>query len=956
MRLILLFLPLLLMAQAPHPWLVYYNNEAPLSAFTPYDPIILQPAFHPALGPLLNQGKGLLGYVNAGEVSLEDSWFLEAKNKGLLLGENQNFPGSFAVDIRKEAWEELLLGTVIPHILDQGFTGIFLDQLDVALNLGMEEAAEHLIKKIREKFPKISIMLNRAYKILPKVGHLIDYELAETLYTSYDFKEKRYFIRPNDEFEWQLKEIDAARKKFPELLFFSLDYWNLKDQKMIEKIYKKEIAVGMRPYVSDILLNQIVAPPKAKTNILPRHILAFWDSKVDLQLENSLAHKFLEMPLNHLGFDLIYVDIHDSLPNLAQYNDLCGILICFQEETKMQKPETFIDWAVAAIELGKKVVLMSNPGFLADLEGLYTPEDVQNRLYERIGFINTQRFINYPFDYTIAFHDSLTPFERNYPDPLPGFYVTKLSDPDAVSHLSLAVEGKIESHADLIITTPHGGYVSQYYANNYDPMLYMTNPRVLGWYLDPFRFFEKIFIQKSVPIPDTTTLAGRRIFYATCHGDNWNGGTAIEEYRDQNKYCSELILEKIIQPYPDIPTAVGIIAATVDPTWVARKKSQEIARAYNALPQVEATSHTYSHPFDWEFFKGGDPKKEINYLGLYPDGSWQNSYLSWFRAKTKIKGYAESPLEWGFVIPRAYAKKPFDLPLEIGGAVHYLNQFTPPNNQVNLLLWPGDGRPWETPLALCYQAAIKQLGGGFVRFDPEYPSHLFVFPLGRKPGGWIQPYASCSAENSYTNGWSDRFYGYKYLPATLQNTESPRRLKPIQLYYHSYSGEYLASINAIIQNIDYIRTQNYIPIKTSRFCTIVEGFYSTQIEMIGPMCWKIHERGGLQTIRFDHAEKADIDLAESIGVIGWTRHEGSLYVYLDKAEKTPLLALGAEVRDLPYLIDSSWEIWNVKREGASVTFTAQGFGKLQMRWKIGGAIKEFLMDLPSNQEVTMRVE
>jgi len=958
MLILLLLLPLYLSAveQEP-PWLIYYNDQAPIEAFAPYNPIILQSARHPPLAPLLEQKKKLLGYVNIGEVSEEDPWFVEAKERGLLKQENPNWPGSFGVDLANPVWETLLLETIIPTLLHQGFTGIFLDQIDVALEAGMHLEAVRYIKKIREKFPKIQIMLNRGYQILHEVGSEIDYELIETLYTTYDFKNKTYLLRKEAEIQWQLGQIDAAKKEFPELLFFSLDYWDLNDQKMVDAIYEKEIAAGMRPYVSTIQLDTIPARLEGQNRFLPRHILTFWDSKVDLHIEDSLPHRLLEMPLNYLGFDLIYADVHDPLPDMSQRYDVCGILLCFQDKTAVKDPSKLIDWASRAIDAGKKVVILRNPGFLTDLKGRYTTEDVQNRLYEKIGFVNTQRFIEYPFGYTVVSQDQLTPFERNYPDPLPGFYVTKVSDKRAISHLSLAVDGSIESRSDLIITGPNGAYVSEFYANNYDPILYRTDPRGLGWYLDPFSFFQQVFAQEVVPIPDTTTLAGKRIFYATCDGDNWNGGTAIEEYRGQNKYCSEVILEKIIEPNRDMPISVSIVAATVDPNWVARKKSQEIARAYNKLPQVEAASHTYSHPFDWGFFKENGQAKELLLLGHYPDGSWQNSYLSWFRAKNQEKGYeAYSQNNWGYVVPRAYAKKPFNLNLEIEGSVSYLNQFISPNNPIKLLLWPGDGRPWETPLALCYKAKIAQLGGGFVRFDSEYPSNLFVFPLARKPGGWIQPYASCPAENSYTNGWSNRFYGYRYLKATLENTESPRRLKPIQLYFHSYSGEYQASIDAIAENIAYIQTQPVIPIRASRFCDIVQGFYSLKVEEVGPMQWKIHDRKGLETLRLDHAKSLEVDLAQSTGVVGWTREHGSLYVYLDKAEAVPTLSLGKSVTDLPYLIDSSWEIWDIRRKDSEVIFNTKGWGKLIMHWSIAGNIREFVMELPNDQEFTLRLK
>ncbi len=706
----------------------------------------------------------------------------------------------------------------------------------------------------------------------------------------------------------------------------------------------------------------LLCPFALIADAIPRHVIAFWDSVVDLTVDDCLVHRTVEMPLNHLGLDVVYYDIQKPLPDLSPQDGIRGIILCFQGSTKMPDPKAFIEWAIDGVDKGKKIVIMRNPGFLADSKGNYTSGDLQNRLFEKIGFTNTQEWIEYPFDYQIiSAGKELFPFEKQYPNPLPGFYITRAYEAAAKAYLKVSLPDKPESQADPVIIGPHGAYVSEFFANTYDNLLYTSSPRSLGWYFDPFRFFEIVFDLAHLPIPDATTLAGRRIYTSTCHGDNWNTETAIEEYRGKNIYCAEVILEKIIKTNPDLPIAVGIVAADVDPTWVAKNKSQKIARDYLALPQVEAASHTYSHPFYWDFFRTGGPEKEIDYLHLYPYGTWQNSYLSWARAKYyqvfNPTEFAKRKLKWGYVIPRAYANKPFELANEISGAIDYINQFAPPNNKINLLIWPGDSRPWDVPVILCDKLGIKTYGGGFVRFDPDFPSYLFVYPLGRKPGGLIQLYASSNAENNYTHGWKDHFYGFQYLPATLKNTESPKRIKPINLYYHSFSGEFQSSVDAVLSNLAFIRTQSIIPIRTTRFCEIGEGFYSTAIEPLGVDKWKIRNRKGLQTIRFDNAQNLTLNFSDCLGVIGCLAYQGSLYIHLDAAYEEPIVAIKqgtdatAAAHDIPYLLDSDWEIWDLKREGQSISFSAKGWGKLSMRWRMpsAGDYSIAVADLPSKK-------
>ncbi|MBS0646753.1 MAG: hypothetical protein JSR97_09235 [Verrucomicrobia bacterium] len=684
----------------------------------------------------------------------------------------------------------------------------------------------------------------------------------------------------------------------------------------------------------------LATPVVSFGQVVPRKIVAFWDSLADGVVEDSLIHRTLEMPLNYLGFELEYYDVQHALPNLTPRQDVGGVLICFKEDTRVRDPEVFINWVVKAIDEGKKIGLCGYSGFSINSKGVFTSIDLQNQIFERLGWIKTENWVNYPYDYTILCEDpTLTSFEKPYPNPLPGFYQVKVSADDAYSYLSAGKTGQSETTSDLIIISPRGGYISELFANNYDANLSEVAPRTLGWYIDPFLWCQKVFLTESFPIPDVTTLVGSRIFFATCHGDNWNTVTQIEEYDKQEVYCAEIVLERIIKPYPDLPVTVAIVAADLDPNWVGKEQSRRIARACFEQPQVEPASHTYSHPFYWNFFKTGGPEKELNYLYLYPYGSWQNSYLSWFRAnyyqKHSYKSYDKSDLVWGYTIPRAYANYPFDLQQEIKGAVDFNQCFVPEGRCVDLLVWSGDSRPWSTPVLLSQKIGVKNFGGGFARFDADYPSYLFVYPLARTPAGVIQPYAASNAENSYTNEWHDSFYGFQYLPATLMNTDTPKRVKPIHLYYHSYSGEFQASVDAVLKNLAFIKTCSPIAVTTHRYCEVVEGFFSVELEKLEQKVWAIRNRKGLQTLRWDHAQGLAVDFSRSVGVIGYYGYQGSIYIHLDAAVDQPILAIKSQpLATVPYLVTSSWEVWQVQQDKQKLSFMTKGWGACSMKWKM----------------------
>jgi hypothetical protein len=201
-------------------------------------------------------------------------------------------------------------------------------------------------------------------------------------------------------------------------------------------------------------------------------------------------------------------------------------------------------------------------------------------------------------------------------------------------------------------------------------------------------------------------------------------------------------------------------------------------------------------------------------------------------------------------------------------------------------------------------------------------------------GNQHQVYASNSNENTYTERWSDRFFGFKYLTETLKNTNSPLRVKPHNIYFHMYSGERLPSLIAVQSNYQYARSQELTPVAASTYAAIVDGFYSAGIVELDRNRWRIENRGALQTIRLDRPGGLSLDFSRSSGVLGQRVFQDSLYVALDPADPAPVLALGHEPPVGPYLSHARWQISNFKSNATGFTFMAQGFGEGDTIWKV----------------------
>lgn len=265
-----LFTAFALNKTAQPPWLVYYASAAPIEAFSKYSLIVLDADHHPSLGPLSAAGKQLLGYISLGEVESHRSHFPEVQAEGILLMENEQWPGSYFVDLRDPRWTRRILNELVPGILEQGFDGVFLDTLDNAGHLertdpaafaGMTKAAANLVGDIRRRFPAIKIMLNRAYEILPLVERDVDMILGESVFADYDFETKTYRRIEARTYRRQVKILKAVKARQPKLRIMTLDYWDSGDPVGIVQIYREQRANGFEPYVAGIKLDRIIGEP-----------------------------------------------------------------------------------------------------------------------------------------------------------------------------------------------------------------------------------------------------------------------------------------------------------------------------------------------------------------------------------------------------------------------------------------------------------------------------------------------------------------------------------------------------------------------------------------------------------------------------------------------------------------------------------------------------------------------
>lgn len=707
------------------------------------------------------------------------------------------------------------------------------------------------------------------------------------------------------------------------------------------------------------LLFLLTVLPLFGEEIIPRIVVVMYKEGQERDYSLLNVHQLAEMPLNHLGINLRYHEISKGFPNIENDPQVIGILSWFMNEESIPNPHNYIEWVIKSVKAGKKFVMMGSRGYSPQISEISQSEE--NRLWETLGLKTTQQVIGDTYRVDIEIHDKqIMNFERTYEGIKPIYEVIQTASPNVKVLATAHYRGDASKDGIIAAISPNGGYVMEGYAC-YKALEGPFIQGMRGWYINPFEFFRRVFSYENVPIPDTTTLAGRRIYYSQVDGDGWNNLTQLEKYRLDKLICADVMNKEVFSKYQDLPVTVAPIGADINLNWAGQRWSREIAQVIFSHPHVEVGSHTFTHPFDWVFFKNYNPEKEVPYLTLYTHGTWKYKGLTGFmietfqglRQKNTLGGdvaavyqagtEVEMPggLALGYTVPRAYALEPFNANLEIVGAIDQINELLGGNRKVKVMQWSGNCLVFEKIVKLSREAKVRNINGGDSRFDNEAFSYGWVKSIGRQVGHQQQIYSSASNENIYTSGWRTRYWGQILVQQSFKNTESPIRVKPINLYYHIFSGEKLSSLSALLNNLDYVRSQSITPIATSHFAAIADGFYSTRIKKIAENRWTIENRGYLQTIRFDSSSLKGVDFNLSKGIIGQRHFQGSLYVYLDKTVDTPIIALKEldnnfeePLEEKAYLIESRWPIWGMEDHENSFSVRSMGYGKGSMTWRV----------------------
>ncbi len=232
------------------------------------------------------------------------------------------------------------------------------------------------------------------------------------------------------------------------------------------------------------------------------------------------------------------------------------------------------------------------------------------------------------------------------------------------------------------------------------------------------------------------------------------------------------------------------------------------------------------------------------------------------------------------------------------------------------------------------------MNGGFTTISKAEPSLTLVAPLGIMKGDYYQVYAPMQNENVYTNSWTGPFYGFERVIETFEMTDKPLRLKPVNIYYHTYIASKRASIASLHKVYGWaeeqLKQQKLHPVFASEY---VERVLDWRRATVARTDAGLELRGGRNLRQWRVDSSTPLPLVSAVtGIAGYSVQEQTWYINATKSVAEYTIATGASPS---FYLESAnaklvtWET-NVNAGGHLQQFRFEGHLPLQARFNAPG--------------------
>ena len=248
----------------PFRYVVYYGDALQPSLMEEADWAIVSDTYPlPPSGSARSRRPLYLAYLSVGEVD-RDGPIARILSKapdggrGVYLSKNA-FWNSHVADIQNPVFRSALFERV-ERDLQKGFSGLFLDTLDSPLDYeerhprkgaGLRSALVSFVETLHATYPRLVIVGNRGFPILPALAPSLSGVLFEDFCTRYSERQRRYVRVDRRERELLLDDIRRAKAKNPNLRLLALDYDDPAHPGLSRGCGRLALSEGFSHYVSD---------------------------------------------------------------------------------------------------------------------------------------------------------------------------------------------------------------------------------------------------------------------------------------------------------------------------------------------------------------------------------------------------------------------------------------------------------------------------------------------------------------------------------------------------------------------------------------------------------------------------------------------------------------------------------------------------------------------------------
>jgi len=719
--------------------------------------------------------------------------------------------------------------------LKEGFENFFLDMND---GVSKKQEVAKFIKSFHTRYPQSKLVVNGKFDILDAVDGAVDAIVLDA--------------------ELDAKTIEQKIKKAKSygVDVIQIGYLPTMQSEGVQESIDKAMRSGVIPYLTNPAFDIY---GKSSKNAIKREVLTLIDESKNDRMVLS-AHQHGAMVFEYLGYIQKLHNINKGLPDVEKMKHYAGVVIWLSRD--YESPIKLINWVLALHKEGIKVAFAASFG--SSVDGMLLKQ-LGIDMYDGDTALSNKK--------TIIQRDKMIGFEI---EPSLGDSSIYLNPSNAKPLLTYEDSNKLRSVPSAI--TPWGGYAI------FESFMFELNDENL-WVINPFEFFAQALRLENLLVPDVTTQNGNRLLFTHIDGDG------IMNYVESNPelFSGDMILNEILKPYK-IPHSVSIVGAEVMPDGLYPELSEQlvaVAKKMYSLENVEAATHTFTHPFIWKKIQNGNLSDEY---------------------RLKVKNYD------------------FSLDRELSGTLAYINEelMRSDRPKAKTVYWSGDCAPMEDVLAYTYKNNILNINGGYTVISNANPWLTNVSPLGLERGEYYQIYTGAQNENVYTNDWLGPFWGFKKVVQTFELTNSPRRFKPINVYYHHYSGSKTASINALKYIFDWALKQDVMPIFTSEYIPKVMDFYTASMAKENGSSWLVDGMRELKTLRMEE-KNGGVDLDKSSSVLGLKHFENHTYISLNEGVKHTLkIDKNADYKKRSYLVSSNAKVVEHRRESKNQTIKFEG--------------------------------